>query len=1559
MVFKIYMQRCFYMEVRELGLLQNITNSVFGKKSNSEINKQDKQALLRKCYFEVMEQRRVLNAESVIAGVTYLEFDEGQDTTPDHFEVTFEGGADTTQMTQFTINGDQDSSGDLTDGDMFFDVNGELPGTGGFHPFIFDAANSQGITADDIQSFSVSADGLLLSVEVNNFEAGDIFAFTIDVDEVERFRVDKIASGVEFEGSFFEASFVDQNHVFESQDVSVEAALEDGYLQQQFEGVFFDEYNTLFGEAETIVNGDINLALDNQEGNSDRTAGAIDAYTLIPKPVTISGSIYHDKDLDCEQDEDEEGIAGVQVDLQRLNETTGEFELVAQTTTDAGGIYEFGEDLNLMPGTFRIVEHQPDGYLDVGAEAGSQGGNVSANLDGDANVIADINIPLGGTAATDYDFKEVRPASLSGHVWHDENNDGVFDSNEQGIANVLIEVTRVGAKPGVEADPFAGTDPILVRTDANGYYEVDALPPGIYQVVEINEYPVGEVDPLAAYIDGKDSTGNVGGVTIGSQTNDQFSQIELCAGDDGVQYDFGEIRPAEIGGTVWHDANNDGIIDPDEDRIGGVVIELFDKEGNKIAETQTDPNGEYEFTDLVPGEYLLRETQPNTFVDGMDMLGQVDGLTTGIYETNDEFCVKLEPGDKGVNYDFGELRSSSLSGTVHADANGDCVFDPADGDLPLEGVELVLLDQAGDEVARTTTDANGDYSFDGLPPGTYSVREITPDGYLDGGAIVGQVDGLSAGLLGDDLVSGIEIGSGQQAVNYDFCEHLPAELCGTVYHDRNDNGIQDSGEEGIEGVRMVLTDANGVVIAESFTDAEGAYCFKELMPGTYCVKEIQPENFLDGKDSVGRVDGVLNGVGENDQVCNITLTGGGEGDEYNFGELKTGTISGQIHIDNDGDCVYEPGDEEKALADVTLELLDADGKVIATTQTDANGNYVFNNVLPGEYSIRETQPEGLFSGGEVVGDGGGVATENLIEGIMVDSGQNLTEYNFCETKPAEIHGRVWEDGPAFNTADGTLPEDYRTLRDGIYQPGVDTPIAGVKMYLYYNIDPVNNSTVPRPVKLSEVLGEHYTHMRTNDPDAPVWVETMGNGEYWFMGLQAGNYIVLETQPDGYFDSNDAPGTTTGFSFNSFDEASTAPESVLSTFSNEQIMDAVIAIKVESGGISQLNNFSEVRVEREPPVGWTDLEFWRSDNNSSTNRPGLAGYPGLAGSQPSSFTAFVGTGSGFGFKSPAEAVEPYTWHLSVVNGGLPRGVEDGSTDETVWLQAGYLTNSDWNRFDMDDAVWTFTETHGDEIVGTSESLKFGMLGGTPLAGDFDGDGTDELAVFKDGFWLIDINRDGRWDESDLLAKLGDGEDRPVVGDWDGDGKDDIGIYGPIWELDREAIDRDPGLPNPDNSPYTRPKNVPPSDIDATNGARVMKLTSYGKQRADVVDHVFGIGDREEIPVTGDWNGNGIRSIGTFQNGTWKLDVNGDGRFDSEDVTAQFGQAGDVPVVGDFDGNGVEEIAVYRSGTWMIDTDGNRELTATDKTFEMGGELDKPVVGDWDGDGTDEPALYTEQ
>ena len=278
--------------------------------------------------------------------------------------------------------------------------------------------------------------------------------------------------------------------------------------------------------------------------------------------------------------------------------------------------------------------------------------------------------------------------------------------------------------------------------------------------------------------------------------------------------------------------------------------------------------------------------------------------------------------------------------------------------------------------------------------------------------------------------------------------------------------------------------------------------------------------------------------------------------------------------------------------------------------------------------------------------------------------------------------------------------------------------------------------------------------------------------------------------------------------------------------------------------------------------------------------------------------------------------------------------------------------------MRDGEWLTGNKDDDASNQPSFSVKilFGIEGGTPLIGDFNGDGIDEVAIFKNGEWFIDLNGNRRWDSEDLWADLGTGDDRPVVGDWDGDGKDDIGIFGPRWPKDEVAIAREPGLPDPANVRASQPKNLPPSEEEAASGVRSVKVSMHGSTRQDLIDHVFEYGASADQPIAGDWNGDGIRTVGIFSQGTWILDTDADGRMDAEDTKVRFGQPGDVPVVGDWNGDGIEQLGIYRDGLWILDLNGNREIDATDKVFEMGGAEDVPVAGDFDGDGVDEASLY---
>jgi hypothetical protein len=142
----------------------------------------------------------------------------------------------------------------------------------------------------------------------------------------------------------------------------------------------------------------------------------------------------------------------------------------------------------------------------------------------------------------------------------------------------------------------------------------------------------------------------------------------------------------------------------------------------------------------------------------------------------------------------------------------------------------------------------------------------------------------------------------------------------------------------------------------------------------------------------------------------------------------------------------------------------------------------------------------------------------------------------------------------------------------------------------------------------------------------------------------------------------------------------------------------------------------------------------------------------------------------------------------------------------------------------------------------------------------------------------------------------------------------------------------------------------------NGSWLRDLN--GNRVWDAGDSSTKFGIEGDIPVTGDWNNDGITDVGVFrENGTWYLDLNNNHLWDAGDITFRFGIAGDIPVTGDWNNDGTTDVGVFRdNGYWFIDQNGSRSWNAGDVKFKFGISDDIPVTGDWNGDGVTDVGVF---
>ncbi len=323
-----------------------------------------------------------------------------------------------------------------------------------------------------------------------------------------------------------------------------------------------------------------------------------------------------------------------------------------------------------------------------------------------------------------------------------------------------------------------------------------------------------------------------------------------------------------------------------------------------------------------------------------------------------------------VSQPFNITPPTKISGQKFNDLNGNGVKDP--GEPGLQGWTIKLdIDNDGSVDATTSTDANGDYSFVNMPPGTHKLTEALQSGWTQ-----------TAPASGSHIVT---VQTGDDLQNINFGNFKNVTISGRKFEDENGDG-SGVGDSGLGGWTIFLdANNNGALDAgetNTTTAADGSYSFTDVGPGPHYVREVQQAGWTQTTPN----------------PAPISPTSGADVTNVDFGNFHNISISGRKFEDEngEGDGTGDPG-----LSGWTI-FLDANNNGAldtgeANTTTAADGSYSFTNLGPGTYRVREVNQAGWTQ-----------TTSNPAD-ITATSGDNVANVDFGNFKLVTISGQKFND----------------------------------------------------------------------------------------------------------------------------------------------------------------------------------------------------------------------------------------------------------------------------------------------------------------------------------------------------------------------------------------------------------------------------------------------------------------------------------------------------------------------------------------------------------------------
>lgn len=716
-----------------------------------------------------------------------------------------------------------------------------------------------------------------------------------------------------------------------------------------FDGTTWTIGDMLAGEyASLFVTVTLNEGTDGKTLNNTAAFVNPPEYDLVPgnnsssASITVkhrlSGKVYYDANESSSFDNGEEPFKDITVEL-----LGADGSVVATTKTDADGNYSF---TGLDAGTYTVKVTKAGDIAELTQTEDPDGTKDNAS--------GAITLNADNPVRENVNFGYIKKHAISGNVYLDQNRDKTKNTGDIDLSGVTVKLLDKDGN-------VVGT----TTTDKDGNYSFTGLNDGTYTV------QVDKTGPLADKEQTEDPSG---------KADSRSQAITFTRTDpDVTNVNFGYADDYSIHGLVYRDGDRNETHGATEKGYANQTVELRDKDGNVVATTTTDANGAYSFEKLPAGDYTVKVVKDGALTD-LDQTEDPDSTkdsTSGVISLSNDHRTETD-----VN--FGYIGNNSINGTIYRDGNRDGKKGDTEGRY--SGVTVQLLDKDGKVIATTTTDKDGKYSFEHLPDGTYSVK-VVKDGVLTDTDQTGdpdnKLDNASEPITLDE--------KNPTKGDVDFGYVPNNTIKGTVYRDDNRDKTIDGDEPGLERVSVQLLDEDGKVLQTLDTDADGNYAFQHLPDGKYTVKVVRSSSIKD-YDQTEDPDATV------DDTSAVYTMGPEHSlqEKVNFGYVPDYSIAGRVYRDSDKSGSYTDGEE--TFSGVTVDLLDKDGNVVATTTTDKDGNYSFEKLPAGTYRVK-VHPDGDLAGLDQTEDPDGIADSMSGEITIGFDNQKVTGVNFGYVAP--------------------------------------------------------------------------------------------------------------------------------------------------------------------------------------------------------------------------------------------------------------------------------------------------------------------------------------------------------------------------------------------------------------------------------------------------------------------------------------------------------------------------------------------------------------------------------